>query len=169
MPRFLFPDKKSIDESEMTNKYTGLGVAGSDRGTSISIGYMGECYIDFGAIFMFIPILLLGIYYGLIYSWFVNRAGLFGMAVATALLLFNTYMLETSSIKIVGGVTAELIVLGTLDWMLGMRIWSLVSNQPQLDELDEEPDENHLNSPMNLRRSRSSAAINRQRIAGRGR
>ena len=50
MPRLFFPDKGIIDDSERTNKYTGLGVSGSDVGTSISIGYFGEAYIDFGAV-----------------------------------------------------------------------------------------------------------------------
>ena len=50
MPRLFFPDKAIIDDSERTNKYTGLGVSGSDVGTSISIGYFGEAYIDFGAV-----------------------------------------------------------------------------------------------------------------------
>ena len=39
-------------------------VAGKDRGTSISIGYVGESYIDFGYVGMFLRILGLGYAFG---------------------------------------------------------------------------------------------------------
>ena len=48
MPRLFFPSKTVIDDSERTNYYTGLGVAGAEEGTSISLGYVAESYIDFG-------------------------------------------------------------------------------------------------------------------------
>ena len=47
MPRLFFPDKTAIDDSTRTDYYTGLRMA-SRQGTSISIGYMAESYIDFG-------------------------------------------------------------------------------------------------------------------------
>ena len=53
--------------------YTGSRVAGTEEGTSIGIGYMAESYIDFGPIYMFVPILLLGVFYGLIYRYFIAR------------------------------------------------------------------------------------------------
>src|SRR4029077_6417558 len=60
MPRVLFPEKPILDDSERTRTYTGMNVAGSEQDTSIGIGYVGESYIDFGPIGMFIPIFLLG-------------------------------------------------------------------------------------------------------------
>src|SRR4029079_651305 len=44
--RLFFPEKTIIDDSERTRRYTGVWVARSGEGSSISIGYMGESYID---------------------------------------------------------------------------------------------------------------------------
>jgi hypothetical protein len=46
-PRFLFPDKPQLpSDTEIMAKYTGLPFTW-DENTSISIGYLGELYIDF--------------------------------------------------------------------------------------------------------------------------
>ncbi len=37
-------------------------MAGNDTGTSISIGYIGESYIDYGEIWMMMPIFLYGLW-----------------------------------------------------------------------------------------------------------
>src|SRR5204863_1677188 len=50
MPRFLFPNKPAIHDSERTRYYTGIKVAGPEEGTSIGIGYMAESYVDFGPV-----------------------------------------------------------------------------------------------------------------------
>lgn len=127
-PRALAPDKKIINDSQRTNRFTLRNVAGSDQGTSISIGYMGESYIDFGPVGMFVPIFLLGMYYGWVYRWFVRRAAnpLLGMAVATSLLLFSAILLESSNVKIVGAVTAGFLVLTVLQVIVGARFWNFV-------------------------------------------
>ena len=111
MPRVLFPDKEELNESARTNKYTGLRVAGQRQGTSISIGYVGESYIDFGIWFMFFPILGLGYFYGWVYRYFASRDPdkLLGFGVATSILLFSAILVETSNIKLVGGVTTSVI------------------------------------------------------------
>ena len=67
MPRILFPAKKAIDDSELVNKYCTEKVAGAAMGTTFSLGFMAESYIDFGPVFMFVPIFLLGILIGFIY------------------------------------------------------------------------------------------------------
>lgn len=128
VPRALAPDKKLINDSQRTNRFTLRNVAGADRGTSISIGYMGESYIDFGPVGMFVPIFLLGMYYGWVYRWFVRRAAnpLLGMAIATSLLLFSAILLESSNIKIMGAVTAGFLVLAVLQTIVGARFWSFV-------------------------------------------
>jgi hypothetical protein len=112
IPRVLFPGKGIIDDSARTTYYTGVVVAGLEQGTSISIGYMGESYIDFGPIGMFVPIFLLGLLYGYIYRLFVRyaRYKLIGFAAATAVLLFSAYNFETSNVKILGGMLACAII-----------------------------------------------------------
>ena len=111
-PRLFFPDKARIDDSERTNYYTGSRVAGTEEGTSIGIGYMAESYIDFGPTYMFIPIMLLGVFYGLIYRYFIARKDfrIIGFALGTALLLTVHQDFGASNAKIVGGIVTGLIV-----------------------------------------------------------
>ena len=111
-PRMFFPDKPIIDDSERTTLYTGVLVAGAEQGASISIGYMGESYIDYGPVWMFVPIFLMGLVYGLIYRFFVSRAKvkMIGFAAATSVLLFAVYNFETSNVKLIGGIMMSFIV-----------------------------------------------------------
>jgi hypothetical protein len=111
-PRFLFPDKAATDDSERTRLYTGLNVAGAEAGTSIGIGYVGESYIDFGPAGMFVPIFFLGLLYGVINRFFITRTRykLLGSAFALSILIFNAYEIETSNIKLVGGVISAALV-----------------------------------------------------------
>lgn len=138
MPRFLFPGKAALDDSEVTERYTGQKVAGADEGTSIGIGYVGESYIDFGRIGMFAPILLLGFFYGSIYRFFMTTAPAtnLGAALATAVLIFGAYTIETASAKLIGGNLMALVVMGAFAWAAGGGLWlmiarpTLVSHRP---------------------------------------
>jgi len=67
-PRILFPDKQVIYDSDITSKYTGVSFAGRDEGVSFSLGYVPEAYIDFGPIYMFIPIFFFGLLFGWMYK-----------------------------------------------------------------------------------------------------
>lgn len=111
MPRLLFPNKRAIDDSDLTNQFTGLGVAGVDRGTSISLGYMAEAYIDFGPFFMFVAIALLGIGLGIFYRWLLYRPG--SMAVVGASLapfaLMPAHLAEISILKMVPSLILTLL------------------------------------------------------------
>ena len=68
MPRMFFPDKAIIDDTAFTKEYTGLAMH-SVEATSISIGYVGDAYIDFGVPGMFIWLFVLGVLLGLAYRW----------------------------------------------------------------------------------------------------
>ena len=72
-PRVLFPNKKVIDDSEITSTYTGRQFSGREQGASFSLGLVPESYVDFGAIYMFVPIFFFGIYIGFIYKFMVTR------------------------------------------------------------------------------------------------
>jgi len=111
-PRFLFPNKATTDDSERTRLYTGVQVSGAEEGTSIGIGYVGESYIDFGPVGMFVPIFLLGLFYGLLNRFFITRTRhkLLGAALAVSALIFSAYEIETSNIKLVGGVLSVALV-----------------------------------------------------------
>jgi hypothetical protein len=67
-PRIFFPDKKVIYDSDLTSKYTGISFAGRDEGVSFSLGYVPETYIDFGPVYMFIPIFFFGLLFGWMYK-----------------------------------------------------------------------------------------------------
>jgi hypothetical protein len=67
-PRILFPDKKVIYDSDLTSKYTGMSFAGRDEGASFSLGVVPEAYIDFGPVYMFIPIFFFGLLFGWMYK-----------------------------------------------------------------------------------------------------
>ncbi|MBO6702622.1 MAG: hypothetical protein JJ921_09775 [Pseudomonadales bacterium] len=117
MPRAFFPGKKAVNDSERTQTYTGIYVAGIERGTSISIGYVGESYIDFGPVFMFVPIFFLGVFWGLAYRGLVNfpGCGYLGAATGITLILHHAILFESSNIKLLGGaVTAFIVFIATL-------------------------------------------------------
>ena len=123
-PRVLFPDKPVLkSDSEFTMQYTGLFLASDAEGTSISIGYMGESYIDFGVPGMFVPILILGFFWGWLYAFFISRAqsAIFGYAFATALLI-EAYQFEMAGIKLFGGVTMKFMVFALLLHFLEPRL-----------------------------------------------
>jgi hypothetical protein len=132
MPRVFFPNKPPINDSERTNRYTLQRVAGASEGTSVSIGYMGESYIDFGIYGMFVPIFLLGAMYGQIFRWFLRHAPnpLIGFAFATAVLLFSANLLESSNIKIFGGIVTDCIVFAVLIKFGGQHFWNCVCDLP---------------------------------------
>lgn len=128
-PRFLFPDKPSINDSDRTNEFTGIQVAGVEQGTSISIGYMGESYIDFGFPLMIFPIFILGYYYGRSYRMLTNMSNypLLGLAASTILILNIGIAVETSNLKIVGGSVSTLIIYFLMLKFFDKSIWRLLA------------------------------------------
>lgn len=124
-PRIFFPEKLAIDDSQRTSEYTGRIVAGAAQGASISIGYAGESYIDFGPLGMFVPIFFVGAFWGWSFRWMVGQAPvqLLGLAVATNLILGGAISFESSNIKLLGGAVMSIIVLGLLLRVAGTKIW----------------------------------------------
>ncbi len=133
MPRLFFPDKKAINDSELVNRYTGLGVAGAKQGTSISLGYLAESYIDFGPWLMFAPLFLLAWAAGRVYRWYLKNpasAGLLGMAIATVM-LFPLAGLETSIVKLIGALLLRFLASLIVIYYLVPRFlpWVLTTTQ----------------------------------------
>jgi hypothetical protein len=128
-PRLFFPEKAETNDSERMMLYTGVQTASSEQGTSIGIGYVAESYVDFGSRFMFVPIFLLGVFYGFIYRAFViqSRYALLGSAIAAAILIFGAYAIETSNIKIVGGNVTVLIVMTVFLKLFGRPLWGFLT------------------------------------------
>lgn len=115
-PRVLFPDKAVLpSSSELTMEYTGLQLASGRQGTSISMGYVAESYIDFGFYGIWVPLLLLGIGWGYMYRHCLRHAGrgAIGYGFATTLLL-NAYQFEMSGIMLLGGVLMKFLVFAMI-------------------------------------------------------
>lgn len=87
-PRLLFPDKPALHASYITNAYVAGTFSGPEQGASFAIGYFGESYADLGYIWMYGPILLVGLMLGYMLRFFIvspHRA-LMGLAFAVAFL-----------------------------------------------------------------------------------
>lgn len=110
-PRALNPDKPIFEATIKTKKYTGLAYAGQRQGASFSLGYFADSYIDFGLLGMFFPILIVGLFYGRVYYFFVRKSSpniIFNYAVVCAIFMeFIAY--EVDSTKLVGRLFATLL------------------------------------------------------------
>lgn len=113
VPRLFDPDKAATDDSARTEEYTGLQVIGSERGTSVSLGYMAESYIDFGAFFMMAPLFAWGLLVG--HAYRTLAAGrvdpLFGYGAATVLVMVSSTVLEMSNAKMIAALLVNWLVL----------------------------------------------------------
>lgn len=102
-PRLLFPNKKIIDDSEKASLYTGQEFYGADRGTSVSLGYFAETYVDFGLVGMHFMLCAFGFMIGTIYKYVIHSAP--NIVIGTALvfpMFFVIFNFETALDKIVG-------------------------------------------------------------------
>lgn len=125
-PRLFFPNKKEIDDSQKTMEYTGLLLASAEQGTSISLGYMAESYVDFGSYLFVIPIIILGLFIG----WLLKKLSQSGINdlyywAFCIPFYFQFYGLEMASEKILGSIVMySLIAFATIylfkkhfDWL----------------------------------------------------
>lgn len=112
VPRLFVPDKAILpSDTLVTMAYTGLPLP-VGAGVSISIGYPGELYIDFGMIGMMVCMGILGFLYGKANRYIQQdfSSALIGYG-ATIALLLPGISFETSLPKTLGGVGAAFIVL----------------------------------------------------------
>ncbi len=124
MPRLLFPSKEAIHDSERTRRFTGIPVSGVEKGTSIGIGFMAESYVDFGEMFMFLPILLLGYTFGWLYRAFAfsGSCRFWGLALAVAVLFATLQAFATTGSKLVGGVLTAGLVMFAINHAVGVNL-----------------------------------------------
>lgn len=114
LPRLLFPDKPRLElDTVITEKYTRLILiipGGWD--TNIPMGYMVESYIDFGKVFMFVPIFLVGMLWGLIYRIFlISGSNLIFRYGACVAILLQAIQFEITTTKLLGGMLMGFIVM----------------------------------------------------------
>jgi len=140
-PRLIFTDKTPVHDSELTRQYTGIQVSSYDQGTSISMGYMAEAYIDFGAILMFVPIFLLGGAMGLIYRWLLSapaRDGVIGAGLA-CFTLMPAFALETSILKLIPAIGLCAIACIVIFKFLTPLIWGVLNPAGRLRKRAQPP------------------------------
>lgn len=113
VPRLFNPNKPVINDSDRTAEYSGLNVARGEQGTSISMGYIAESYIDFGPVLMMPALFVWGIFVGWIYRVMVrpSKCPPFAYGCAAALITQNAALVEQSNLKMVGSVLVGLIAL----------------------------------------------------------
>jgi hypothetical protein len=113
-PRILFPDKAALDDTEIYARYVRADVAEESRsGTSISIGFLAENFIDFGFPGMLAPIALMGLMLGYTLRYFMTRSAPWAVCegFAMALVLGLSSGMELSLAKFLGGTIVSFAVL----------------------------------------------------------
>lgn len=125
-PRLFFPNKKAIDDSEKTMEYTGLSLANAEQGTSISLGYVAESYVDFGRLFYIIPLLILGIFIGhllrLLRNAVTNEIYYWSLSIP---IYFQFYGLEIASEKALGAIVTYSIIVAIITFFLKRKVYWL--------------------------------------------
>lgn len=129
MPRILFPEKAVIDDTEKTITYTGVGFAGASSGTSVSLGYVTESYIDFGFPGMLIPLLLWGIVIGLSYKFILLKSynKIWGFAFLVPF-IFQINLFETALDKLVGSFFGFFVIYLFLNKFVIKRLDNYLKN-----------------------------------------
>jgi hypothetical protein len=135
VPRLLNPGKRIIDDSERTSLYTGNRVAGAEEGTSISLGYVAESYIDFGPVGMMAPLFLWGLFVGRLYRILIRatRYPLLGYGCGTVLVALGVAALEQSNLKMVSSFVLGFLVLYIAQKFLAQRGLGLVAEPVPLN------------------------------------
>ena len=113
-PRVFFPGKTALDDTEVSIRYARADVEDETRiGTSISIGYMAENFIDFGFPGMLFPVAVMGLVLGMMLRYFMTRpvAWTVREGFATALVLALVTGMELSLAKFLGGTIVVFAVL----------------------------------------------------------
>src|ERR1035437_8012714 len=110
-PRLFNPDKAELNSSIKASKYTGIRYAGSEQGTSFSLGYFADCYIDFGILGMLAALFVIGLLFGFTYFYFLRNSSsnyIFNYSVVCALYM-RFFAFEMDSIFFIGGFFTNLI------------------------------------------------------------
>jgi hypothetical protein len=125
-PRLFFPDKPIYEATVKTNKYTGFKYAGLKQGSSFSLGYFADSYIDFGYVGMFMPLILIALFVVFIYRT------LYGFSKINLLLRFaviNVALNDFSAFESDGlFLIGRLLLLLLVYWFISKFILSRLQN-----------------------------------------
>lgn len=114
-PRLLFPEKPSLpNDSKVMEKYTGIRFGkSSGSGTSVSLGYVAELYVDFGALGAVVSTFLIGLLVGRTFR-FVRSSNSLPAVITDGLaimLVMTITQFEEALIKIVGSFVTALCAI----------------------------------------------------------
>ncbi len=116
MPRLFFPDKPIFQATVKTNKYTGFNYSGLKQGSSFSLGYFADSFVDFGYVGMFVPLSLIALFVVFIYRslYKFNKINILTRyaLINVALYDFNTF--EADGLFLFG----RLVLLFLVTWFL---------------------------------------------------
>lgn len=141
MPRFLFPDKPGLaSDSDKVREFSGVWVAGRDEGTSIAFGYVIEAYVDYGVPWMFLPVVVYGVFMGMAFAGFTRwiRTPEFGVPLLSVVFWLSLYLFEESWAKMLGDNLAMFLYLGGVVFLLehfmrSARLGETVGRSSQVD------------------------------------
>ncbi len=120
-PRMFFPEKEVLHDAVQLNKYMGRFVADYTT-TSMSIGYVGDFYIDFG-FFAPLGVFVLGLIIGYLYRLLYRQDPVGGWGLFLAMPLFFTiYVFEITLIKMFGVMVTYVLVMLMVSKFLLPRI-----------------------------------------------
>ena len=113
-PRILFPEKAALDDTEIFLRYVREGSTEESRsGTSISIGFLAENFIDFGFPGMLAPVAVMGLVLGYSLRYFMTRPVAWAVreGFVTALVVPLFTGMELSLAKFLGGTILASVML----------------------------------------------------------
>jgi hypothetical protein len=135
-PRILVPGKADIEsDSLQVRKYTGINVAGTDQGTTISFGYEIQGYIDYGIPGLFVPVFLYAAFMGAAYRFFLRtiRHRELGVAIVTVIFWMSLYAYNRSWATMLGRSLTLMVYLGGVTLLIDRY---LASSMDATDELE---------------------------------
>lgn len=129
-PRFFFPNKKIYNASEKASKYTGKNFAGLKQGSSFSLGYFGDAYIDFGPIGMMIPLIMIALFTSMIYRIFykMNSLNLLLRFAIINVSLYVFFTFESDGLFLFGRLLTDFLVFYLLARYVFPRIQNWVTD-----------------------------------------
>lgn len=113
VPRFINEEKGILDPSLKTSYYTGKLFRSAKDGTSISMGYFVDLFIDYGFFWMIIPLLCIAWVIARAYLWMINNKKynlLFNYALAISVFV-NIGTFESDIIFFLGIIKNYLVML----------------------------------------------------------
>lgn len=128
-PRALNPNKKQYNASEKVSKFTGRKFAGLKEGSSFSLGYFGDSYIDFGPIGMMFALALIALFTTIIFRVFYKMYHL-NLLLRYAIInvsLFVFYTFEADGLFLFGRLLTDFIVFYLLAKFVFPRIQNWVT------------------------------------------